>query len=191
MTELTETQRLVRRILRVNHAGEHGAIAIYGTQIGRARTRYPDLGAWLDETLSHEQRHRAAFLEAMPARGAKPCRALIVWSVGGRMLGWITALFGRAGVLICTAAVERTVHRHLNEQIAYLAERDPSLAALIRDIQVDEDAHLAFAEAQQSQRGFAARLLAGIVAGATETLIWVSTRGDSMRLRSAMRRATA
>ena len=46
-------KRFVRRILRVNHAGEQGAISIYGAQIALARARYPDLLPWLQETLGH------------------------------------------------------------------------------------------------------------------------------------------
>ncbi|HRE44597.1 MAG TPA: demethoxyubiquinone hydroxylase family protein, partial [Terricaulis sp.] len=58
--------RIIRRILRVNHAGEHGAVFIYSAQLARARRAYPDLIPWLEETLAHEQRHRARFYEAMP-----------------------------------------------------------------------------------------------------------------------------
>ncbi|WP_414731777.1 demethoxyubiquinone hydroxylase family protein [Vitreimonas sp.] len=46
--------RLIPRILRVNHAGEHGAVAIYAAQLAQARKRHPDLVPWLSETLSHE-----------------------------------------------------------------------------------------------------------------------------------------
>ena len=183
-----EQVRLVRRILRVNHAGAHGAIAIYNAQL-KAAARYPEFSAWLNETLCHETLHREAFLTSMPSRGAKPCRALGIWSVGGATLGWITARFGRTGLMACTAAVERTVHRHLNDQIAYLDRRDPELAAVIVRIRTEELSHLAFAEAHHSGKGLFARSLSFIVAAATELLIWISTRGDSLRLKAALRAA--
>jgi ubiquinone biosynthesis monooxygenase Coq7 len=179
--------RLVRRILRVDHAGEHGAVAIYEAQIARLGNRHPELRAWLSETLVHERKHRAAFHAAMPERHAKPCRALVVWRLGGRGLGTVTALLGRTGVMACTAAVERTVHAHLEEQIAYLAEHEPGLAALVREIQCEEDAHLAYAEDGLRARPAVARLLAAIVGLATEAMIALSTRGDSLRLRHALR----
>ena len=91
--------------------------------------------------------------------------------------------------MVCTAAVERTVHRHLLEQIAYLEPHDPELAQVIRDIQTDEDAHLAFAEAHAVQTTAFARMLAAIVTAATEMLIFLSTRGDSLRLRHALNAA--
>lgn len=178
-------QRLVRRILRVNHAGEHGAVAIYSRQLRRV-SRYPEHTAWIEETLRHEISHRARFFAAMPSRSAKPCRLLSVWSIGGTALGWITSAFGRRGLMVCTAAVERAVHQHLVEQITYLDKRDPELAQIIREIQVDEDAHLAFADAHHRADTLFARVLSAIVGGATELLIFLSTRGDSLRLRHAL-----
>ena len=179
--------RLIPRILRVNHAGEHGAVAIYSAQLARARRAYPDLIPWLSETLAHEQKHRTR--EAMPTRTAKPCRLMFVWSFGGAALGALTALSGRTGIYVCTAAVERTVHRHLVEQIAFLERADPALAQIVRDILIEEDAHLAHAEAHHNAHGPFARALAALVSAATETLIFLSTRGDSLHLRRALAHA--
>ena len=179
--------RVVKRILRVNHAGEQGAIAIYGAQLARAKSRYPDLLPWLEETLGHERKHRDTFLALMSARAVTPCPVAGIWSVGGAVLGFVTALFGRRGVVVCTAAVERTVHKHLVEQIAYLKGRDDALADGIRQVQVEEDAHLAFAEANHDPRTPFARFLSVFVEVVTEVLIWLATRGDSARLSAVLR----
>lgn len=189
MNGTDDTKRIVRRILRVNHAGEQGAIMIYGVQISLAGSRYPDLLPWLQETLAHEKKHRATFRELMPQRATTPCPAVAIWSVGGAVLGFVTALFGRSGVVVCTAAVERTVHKHMVEQIEYLSGRDDELADGIRKVQVEEDAHLAFAEANHDPRAPFARMLSAVVAVVTEVLIWLATRGDSMRLNAALREA--
>lgn len=181
-----EQDRVIRRILRVNHSGEHGAVAIYKSQIQRAEKHYPDILPWLKETLSHEVRHRDAFLSAMQPRNAKPCRALYVWKYGGAFLGGATALFGRLGVMVCTSAVERTVHRHLTEQIDFLDSADKELSALVRDVLQEEEQHLAEADRQHDPSGPLARILSYIVAASTEVLIFVSTRGDSLRLRSTI-----
>lgn len=182
----SEQLRIIRRILRVNHSGEHGAVAIYSSQISRARKRCPELLPWLEDVLSHEIRHRKAFLEAMPSRGAKPCRAMFVWKAGGALLGAITALFGKSGVMICTAAVERTVHNHLVEQVNFLNDADAELAIVVKDILAEEDQHLADAENMYDQNSIAAKSLSLIIAFATETLIFLSTRGDSRKLRATM-----
>ena len=178
--------RIIRRILRVNHAGEHGAVAIYSALFTNARRAQADLVPWLEETLAHEQRHRNLFRDAMPTRAAKPCRMMFVWSFGGAVLGALTAVFGRTGIYVCTAAVERTVHRPLVEQIAFLDEADPPLSKIVRDILVEEDAHLAHAEARHNPNGLFARSLGALVSGATEALIFLSTRGDSLSLKGAM-----
>jgi ubiquinone biosynthesis monooxygenase Coq7 len=183
----SDAKRMVQRILRVNHAGEQGAIAIYGAQISRAKSRYPDLLPWLEETLGHEKRHRETFLALMSARAVTPCPVAGIWSVGGAVLGFVTASLGRSGVIVCTAAVERTVHKHLVEQIAYLQGRDDALADGIRQVQVEEDAHLAFAEANHDPRAPFARFLSVLVGIVTEILIWLATRGDSARLGAVLR----
>lgn len=178
--------RIIRRLLRVNHSGEHGAVAIYTSQIAKAQTRYPEILPWLEETLSHELQHRTAFFEAMPSRNAKPYRAMYVWKHGGAMLGWVTSLFGKNGVMICTAAVERTVHRHLVEQINFLQKYDPALGETVSRILVEEDQHLVAAERQHDPTSIFAKMLSGVVSAATETLILISTRGDSLKLRRAL-----
>jgi ubiquinone biosynthesis monooxygenase Coq7 len=184
---IEDQRRIVRRILRVNHAGEQGAISIYGAQIALAKARYPDLLPWLEETLQHEKRHRGTFLEMMPTRATTPCPVASVWSVGGAILGMVTALLGRHGVIVCTAAVERTVHKHLVEQIAYLSGRDAELADSIRKVQVEENQHLAFAEERHDPQAPVARLLSAAISIVTEALIFIATRGDSMRLNAALR----
>ena len=186
----SEESRIIRRILRVNHSGEHGAVAIYSSQIDRARKNYPDILPWLEETLKHELRHRETFLTAMPSRGAKPCRAMLVWRSGGAMLGAITAMFGKSGVMICTAAVERTVHRHLVEQIDFLERADPELAVLVRDILREEDDHLEMAERHHNPDRTSARVLSSIVTCLTEIFIFLSTRGDSRKLHAMMHQSS-
>jgi ubiquinone biosynthesis monooxygenase Coq7 len=77
----------IARILRVNHAGEYGAIRIYSAQIRVAKRWFPDVVPALADMLSHERQHCAAFLAAMPTRGSRPCRIMSLWSLGGWLLG--------------------------------------------------------------------------------------------------------
>src|SRR4051812_40572650 len=107
----------IARIVRVNHAGEFGAIRIYSAQILVARWLCPDVLSALIEMLGHEREHCAAFYAAMPKLNSRPCRVMKLWSLGGWLLGALTAVLGRQGVWACTAAVEATVHRHLDDQL--------------------------------------------------------------------------
>lgn len=98
-----------------------------------------------------------------------------LWAVGGFALGLMTGLLGRTGVFICTDAVERTVHRHLDHQLAWLAA-DPARA----------DAELAEAIARRPAQPSAARAIYVAVTATVEALIWMSTQGESGRLAREM-----
>lgn len=173
----------------MNHGGEHGAIRIYRAQIAMAKLRAPELLPFLRGTLEHEREHLARFRGLMPTRAAKPCRLMWIWSVGGVMLGAITGLLGRKAILVCTEAVERTVHRHLEDQLGWLGERDAEMSAAIREIQQQELGHMRFAEQAMGAPNLLTRSLRIVIVLATEGLIWLSTRGDSLRLARELGRA--
>src|SRR5262249_134028 len=117
---LMDAMITIQRILKVNHAGEYGAIRIYGAQIAIARRFYPDIVGILSDIRAHEIRHCWLFRDAMPYRSARPCRVMAFWSLGGFVLGLVTALMGQRMIWICTEAVESAVHRHLEDQLAFL-----------------------------------------------------------------------
>lgn len=177
----------VRRILKVNHAGEYGAIRIYRAQIFMARIFYPELVAFLDETLSHEINHCEVFRAALQARNGRPCRIMALWGNGGYLLGALAAMFGRQGVWICTAAVEGAVHRHLDAQLNFLKSRDVDLHGLILGIQAEELAHLNHAADRIKTDAIWSRAMRSAIALATECAIWLSTWGDSTRMARALR----
>lgn len=177
----------IARIVRVNHAGEFGAIRIYSAQILVSRWFWPDCVPALSEMLDDERRHWVLFHEAMPARKSRPCRVMHFWSYGGWMLGFLTALLGRQGIWACKAAVEAAVHRHLDDQLHFLEGRDPELSAVILSIRDEEIAHLQHAEQQLVARNAALRALRGVISMATDTLIWLSTWGDSTQMERALK----
>jgi ubiquinone biosynthesis monooxygenase Coq7 len=180
---MTERDQLtIGRILKVNDAGEYGAIRIYRAQLWVARRRYPDMVPFLEETLGHEIEHCALFRDGMPKRGVKPCRVLALWGNGGLVLGLMTALAGRQGIWICTEAVEATVHRHLDDQLYFVQPRDAELHALISGIQQEELYHLHYASERITSRSWSARLLGVTISIATEAVIWLATWGDSTRM---------
>jgi 3-demethoxyubiquinol 3-hydroxylase len=179
----------IARIVRVNHAGEYGAIRIYSAQIGVASRLYPDVVPALAEMLGHERAHCAAFYGAMPARGSRPCRVMSLWGLGGSLLGFLTALLGRQGIWVCTAAVEAAVHRHLDDQLHFLQGRDAELHAIILSIREEELAHLHHAETHLHQPTARQHLLRSTISVVTDALIWLSTWGDSGRMARDLRLA--
>lgn len=177
----------IARIVRVNHAGEFGAIRIYRAQILIARGLWPDCVPVLAEMLADERRHLDIFQAAMPARHSRPCRVMRFWSLGGWVLGFATALLGPRGIWACTAAVEAAVHRHLEDQLHFLEERDSPLHRAILDIQEEELAHLRHAEDRLERSGFGLRRLRAAIGVVTDGLIWLSTWGDSARMEQALK----
>ncbi len=181
--------RTVANILRVDHAGERGAIAIYRAQLWVARRGVPDLHDFLATSIEDERRHLMAFDQLMRARGIVPCRTLSFWAFGGFLLGFTTSMLGRNAILVCTEAVERTVHRHLVDQMEWLATRDVEILTAITSIQAEELAHLQFAQGERKDLGDAPglRALDALVAASTEALIWFSTYGASSRMAAGIR----
>ena len=180
-----KTTRTVQRILKVNHAGEFGAIRIYRAQLFVSKILHRDLVAFLAYTLAHEVEHCRKFLSAMPAYQGRPCRMMWLWGMGGYLLGLLTALMGRNAIMICTASVEKTVHVHLEDQIGFLNKRDDGLRALIQEIQIEENEHLEFAETNMKP-SVLHRPLYGLIAASTELVIWLSTQGDVTKMKKAI-----
>jgi ubiquinone biosynthesis monooxygenase Coq7 len=181
--------RAIARIVKVNHAGEFGAIRIYAAQIVVAARFCPDVVPALSRMLAHEREHCAAFQAAMPARDARPCRIMKLWSCGGWLLGFLMALLGRQGIWACTAAVEAAVHRHLDDQLRFLAERDRQLHWIIALIREEELSHLRHAENNLRSPGPLLKSLRITISRITDALIFLSTWGDSRRMSRDLRSA--
>jgi ubiquinone biosynthesis monooxygenase Coq7 len=174
---------VIRRILRVNDAGERGGVALYRAQLAVARWRCPEVAPFLEWTRDHEADHARRFRALMPARAAKVCRLPWIWTAGALLMGLSTALFGARAVYLCTEVVERSVHRHLAIQLAYVRRHDAELAALIESVSADEMEHLEHAVKMRGDRAAPlGRLFDAAITMSTEALMWLSTRGDIARL---------
>lgn len=181
----SKTKLTIQRILKVNHAGEYGAIRIYRAQLFIAKICHAELVPFLERTLSHEIDHCKNFYQAMPAYNARPCRMMWLWGLGGYLLGLITALMGKNSIMICTASVEKTVHAHLNDQIRFLHGIDDKIKDLICAIQVEEVEHLEFAE-RSLRPSLIQKPLYFFIARSTDIVIWLSTQGDVNKMKEAI-----
>ncbi len=163
------------RDLRSDHAGEHGAVAIY---IGMLTvTRDAGLKRFARRHLLAEKRHLRFFDRWLPERGKS--RLLPVWWAAGWTLGAGSALFGPEAAYSTVAAVERFVERHYNEQIEHMRER-PELAGLVSVLErfcSDEVHHREDALSQRSSsRSVATRIWEGIVGGGSALGVIVARR---------------
>jgi 3-demethoxyubiquinol 3-hydroxylase len=164
------------RVLKVNHAGEHGAVNIYAGQIFVALLTAPDLVGELREFKSHEERHRATFWAELTRRGRPRCRSYFLCGLGGFVLGFITGVLGRRAIAATTVAVERVVLRHLAHQLAVLRGRDAEAAAAISSIVDDEQQHHDRSAVHSQAGGFWPAILTPVVSASTELVIWTGMR---------------
>jgi ubiquinone biosynthesis monooxygenase Coq7 len=164
------------RVMKVNHAGEQGAICIYRGQRWMAALLSPSLVPELAANQAHEERHRAIFAAELGRRGVRRCRSYFMCAAGGLALGIVTGLLGRRAIAATTVAVERVVLRHLDEQRAALRGVDSAAVAAIDNIAREEAEHHDASARHLGEPTVPLRLLMGVVSLSTETVIWLGMR---------------
>lgn len=167
---------LAERILKVNHAGENGAVHIYAGQLVFGRLTAPGLVAELREFRAHEESHRAIFASELQRRGIRRCRSFALCGIGGYLLGLVTGLFGRAAIAATTVAVERVVLEHLRQQLRELEGKDGAAVAAISRIVAEEQQHHDQSAVHAEREKFWPAIITPIVAAATESVIWLGMR---------------
>lgn len=170
------TDPLGDRIMKVNHAGEHGAVNIYRGQIVMARFTARHLVDELKECQSHEERHRSIFQAELTRRGKARCCSYWLCAFGGYCLGIVTGLFGTSAIAATTVAVESVVLRHLEQQVAWLSQVDRPAVEAIAAIIGDEKQHHDQYASRLNASGFWPRVLTPVVSASTEVVIWMGMR---------------
>jgi ubiquinone biosynthesis monooxygenase Coq7 len=166
------------QMLRVDHAGELGAVHIYRGQravMAGAAGRAP-IEAELAQMEAHEARHLARFDELLTQNGVRPTLLAPVWRIAGFTLGAATALIGERAVHICTEAVETVIEAHYGAQIEEIGETSPGLAGELAQFRGEELAHRDQARAGGAESGAPGRLLAGAIRLGCRAAIKLSER---------------
>jgi len=130
-------------MIRVDHAGEYGAVRIYEGQLAVLGRRKDAAGAVekIRHMAAQEQGHLKAFDTLINERKVRPTALEPVWRVAGFALGAATALMGEKAAFACTAAVEEAIDEHYAAQIDALGNDDPVLKDTITEFRADEAAH--------------------------------------------------
>ena len=133
----------LHEMLRVDHAGELGAVHIYRGQhaVFAASAAHAEMAAQMAEHERQEQVHLDAFDVILSRRAVRPTALTPLWRAAGFALGAATALMGEKAAHACTEAVESVIERHYAEQIADLSSREPELATELQRFRDDEIAH--------------------------------------------------
>jgi 3-demethoxyubiquinol 3-hydroxylase len=165
-----------KKILKVNHAGEFGAINIYRAQILVARLVKREYVSLLEAFMADEQRHLNVFWQEIQRRNGVRCKSYWLCGLGGWFMGFLSSLFGKAGMMACTWAVESVVVNHLYHQLAYLKEKgDLAAYSVVHSILEDEENHRNIGYAESS-KGFLFVPFRWMVSAFTEAVIRIGMR---------------
>ena len=155
----------IAEMLRVDHAGEYGAVAIYRGQRA-VFDRSPDK-AETAQKIAHmeagEEHHLATFDRILAERRVRPTLLAPLWSVAGFGLGAATALMGEKAAMAATAAVEDVIEKHYAEQLGEFGSDEPALAETVRQFREDELEHKHTAEAAGAEEAPGYRILSGLI----------------------------
>jgi len=150
-------QKILEEIIRVDHAGERGAIKIYEGQLLALKTIKQDnsLKDKIEEMKMHEQEHLKYFEKEIQKRKIKPTYLLPLWDVMGVALGFGTALLGKKATMLCTASVEEVIEDHYQNQLKKLGNDEMDLKAKIEKFKAEESNHKNTAyESGATNKGF-------------------------------------
>jgi ubiquinone biosynthesis monooxygenase Coq7 len=165
-------------ILRVDHAGEVGAAAIYRGQravldaaAGRER-----IAGQVAEMHDQETRHLEAFDRLLIERRVRPTALAPVWRLAGFALGAGTALLGERAAHACTEVVETVIEEHYAGQVEELTGLEPELAAELARFREEEIAHRDLARDEGAREAPGYRLLSAVIGAGCRAAIRLSEK---------------
>jgi len=136
-------ERRLAEMIRVDHAGEYGAVQIYRGQqaiFGRSESK-SHAARIIGEMEAGEQEHLQTFDRMIAERGVRPTLMAPIWRVAGFGLGAVTALMGEKAAHACTEAVEDVIEEHYARQSAALDGVDEELKDVVDRFREEEMAH--------------------------------------------------
>jgi 3-demethoxyubiquinol 3-hydroxylase len=169
----------IAEMIRVDHAGEYGAVAIYEGQLavfGKIPSKVR-IANQLRQMAEDEQAHLDAFDGFIRRRGVRPTALMPVWKIAGRTLGVATALMGEKAAHACTEAVETVIESHYTGQIGELeAAGEDELATRFTQFRDEEVAHKALAVDEGAKEAFGYPLLSCLIEAGCRAAIQVTTK---------------
>ena len=166
----------IEAMIRVDHAGEYGAVRIYEGQLAVLKRRKSAKVETIQHMADQEQRHLKTFDRLVNERRVRPTALEPVWRVAGFALGAVTAAMGEKTAFACTAAVEEVIDEHYAAQVAALKDKDPALKATVEDFRADEAAHREEALKQGAEQAPGYKLLSETIKAGCRLAIKLSER---------------
>ena len=139
----TINKKKIEEFIRVDHAGERGAVKIYEGQLLALNTLVKDdaLKKTIEEMKIHEKEHCEFFESEIKKRKIKPTKFLPLWDLLGVGLGFGSTILGKKAAMLCTASVEEVIDKHYQDQINKLGPEEKELRKKIIKFREDELHH--------------------------------------------------
>ena len=136
-------KKKIEEFIRVDHAGERGAIKIYEGQLLALNTFVKDdnLKKIIEEMKKHEKEHCEYFENEIKKRNINPTKLLPLWDLMGVGLGFGSTILGKKAAMLCTASVEEVIDEHYLNQIKQLGSNEKNLKKKIVKFREDELKH--------------------------------------------------
>ena len=136
-------KKRVEEFIRVDHAGERGAVKIYEGQLLALNTfvKNEDLKRKIEDMKVHEKEHCEFFENEIKKRNIQPTKFLPLWDLLGVGLGFGTTLLGKKAAMLCTASVEEVIDEHYLNQINQIKDDEKQLREKIKKFRQDEIDH--------------------------------------------------
>ena len=154
---MTNSKNKIEEIIRVDHAGERGAVKIYEGQLLALNTliKNESLKKTIEEMKIHEKQHCDFFENEIKKRNISPTKFLPLWDLLGLGLGFGSTLLGKKAAMLCTASVEEVIDKHYLNQINQLGPNEEKLKKKIIKFREDELHHKDIAyEKGATKKGF-------------------------------------
>ncbi|MEQ8666951.1 MAG: demethoxyubiquinone hydroxylase family protein [Rhodospirillales bacterium] len=164
----------VKRMIRVDHAGEYGACRIYQGQLAVLGRK--DCAPTIEHMAEQEKRHLAKFDKLVAERRVRPTALLPFWHLAGFALGAGTALLGEKAAMACTVAVEEVIDEHYKGQIEALDGDEKELGETFEAFRQEELEHRETGLAHDAEQAPAYELLTGVIKRGSRLAIWLSER---------------
>ena len=140
---MKKTNKRVQEFIRVDHAGERGAVKIYEGQLLALNTivKNESLKRTIEDMKEHEIEHCQFFEKEIKKRNIEPTKFLPLWDLLGVGLGFGSTLLGKKAAMLCTASVEEVIDKHYLDQINQLGPEEEELKKKITKFRQDELDH--------------------------------------------------
>ena len=136
-------KKKLEEFIRVDHAGERGAIKIYEGQLLALNTviKNDELKKKIEQMQIHELEHCNYFENEIRKRNIEPTKFLPLWDLLGVGIGFGSTLMGQKATMLCTASVEEVIDEHYQNQINQLKNDEKELKNKIIKFREDELHH--------------------------------------------------